>query len=162
MARQLRHETRLALPPERVVELLTDPASITQRYEAAGFTGVAVATRSDGAALVVESERDETGALPGPLASIAGGPVHLRQVDTWRGAQADGSRSASWHISFRGLPGSIEGTITVSPDGDGSSLVHEAAVTARIPVIGGKVESLTIGQTIAKLQAEGRWLAARV
>ncbi len=162
MGRQMRHETALAASPERVVGLLTDAASVTQRYEAAGFTEVGVAARTEGDSLVVETERDETGALPGPLEMVTGGSVHLHQVDTWRPAAADGSRTATWHITFRGVPGSIEGTITVTPDGDGALLVHEATVTAHIPVIGGKLESLTIGQTIAKLQSEGRWLAAHV
>lgn len=162
MGKQLRHETPLAAAPDRVVRLMTDPASVTQRYEAAGFTSVAVAAHAESDRLVVETERDETGALPGPLAKITGGSVHLHQVDRWEPAGSDGSRTATWHITFRGVPGSIEGTITVTPDGDGALLVHEATVTAGIPLIGGTLESLTIGQTIGKLRTEGSWLTDHV
>ncbi|MGZ4625181.1 MAG: DUF2505 domain-containing protein [Kineosporiaceae bacterium] len=162
MGQQFRHETPLAAAPDQVVRLMTDPASVTQRYEAAGFTSVAVAASTEGDRLVVETERDETGVLPGPLAKITGGSVHLHQVDRWGPAGSDGSRTATWRISFRGVPGSIEGTICVTPDGDGSLLVHEATVTAGIPLIGGKLESLTIDQTIDKLRVEGRWLTEHV
>ena len=162
MGKQFRPETPLAAPPEREVRLMTDPATVTQRYESAGFTSVAVAARAEGDSLLVETERDETGVLPRPLAVITGGSVHLYQVDTWGPAGNDGSRTAAWQISFRGVPGSIVGTIAVTPDGEGSLLVHEATVTAGIPLIGGRLESLTIDQTVGKLRTEGRWLTDHV
>jgi hypothetical protein len=156
------HRTLLAARPERIVELLTDPAAVTERYAAAGFTGVAVTRHADGESLVVESERDETGTLPGPLAKITGGSVHLRQTDTWSATGPGGQRTAAWRIGFRGVPGSIEGTIEVAPEGSGAVLVHRATVSAGIPLIGRRIEALTIDQTIAKLDAEGRWLIAHV
>jgi hypothetical protein len=159
MSTAFTHRTAFAAPPERVVRLLTDPATVTERYRAAGFTGVAVTTRADGATLVVESERDETGKLPGPLARLTGGAVHLHQSDAWAAAGPGGARAATWTIGFRGVPGSIEGTIEAVPDGTGSVLVHRATVTASIPLIGRRIEALTIGQTLAKLETEGRWLA---
>ena len=162
MGKQLRHETPLTAAPERVVEVMTDAASMTRLYESAGFTGVGVATRSAGDALVVETDQHMTGPLPGPLAKITGGKVHLTEVHTWAPAPGDGSRSATWTVSFHGVPGSIDGTISVRPEGSGSVVVYEATVTARIPVIGGRIESLTIDQTVEKLQAEGRWLADHV
>jgi hypothetical protein len=156
------HRTALPAPPERVAELLTDPDAVSERYRAAGFTGVSVTARADGAAVVVESERDEAGKLPGPLARITGGSVHLRQTDEWSAAGPDGSRTATWRIGFHGVPGSIEGTIETLPDAAGTVLVHRATVSAGIPLIGRRIEALTVEQTIAKLETEGRWLAAHV
>jgi hypothetical protein len=64
------HRTVLPASPERVVELRTEPNSVAERYRAAGITGVTVTGRADGAGIVVESERDDAGKLPGPLAKL--------------------------------------------------------------------------------------------
>ena len=162
MGREFRHETPLAAPPERVVQLLTDPASMTRCYESAGFTDVAVAAHTAGDSMVVETDQQMTGPLPGPLAKITGGTVHLKETYTWRPAADDGRRSAEWLVDFRGVPGSMEGTAEVTPDGNGSLLVYEATVTARIPLIGGRIESMTVDQTVDKLKLEGRWFAEHI
>ena len=162
MGKQFRHETSLSAPPERVVHLLTDPGSMTLCYESAGFTEVAVAAHADGDSLVVETDQRMTGPLPGPLAKITGGTVHLQESYTWHRARDDGGRSAAWRVEFRGVPGSIEGTTDVRPDGAGSRLVYSATVTARIPLIGGRIESMTVDQTVDKLKAEGAWFAEHV
>ncbi len=162
MGKQFRHETPLTAPAERVVHLLTDPGSMTQCYESAGFTDVAVAAHSDGDTLVVEVDQHMIGPLPGPLAKITGGKVHLVETYTWHPAADDGRRSAQWRVDFRGVPGSIEGTAEVTPDGTGSLLVYSATVTAHIPLIGGRIESMTVDQTVDKLKAEGRWFTEHV
>lgn len=162
MGKEFRHETALAAPPERLVHLLTDPASMTQCYESAGFTDVAVAAHAEGDALAVEIDQRMTGPLPGPLAKITGGTVHLKETYTWSPAGDRGGRSAEWRVDFRGVPGSIQGTVEVVPDGPGSLLVYSATVTARIPVIGGRIEGMTVEQTVDKLKAEGRWFAEHV
>jgi hypothetical protein len=162
MGKEFRHETPLAAPPERVAHLLTDPGSLAQCYESAGFTDVAVAAHPDGDSLVVETDQHMTGPLPGPLAKLTGGTVHLKESYTWHPAGDDGRRSAAWHVDFRGVPGSIDGTTEVVPDGAGSRLVYAATVTARIPLIGGRIESMTVEQTVDKLKTEGRWLAEHV
>ena len=162
MGKEFRHETPLAAPPERVAQLLTDPASMTQLFQAAGFTDVAVAAHATGDLLVVETDQHMTGPLPGPLAKITGGSVHLTETHAWHAAADDGSRSADWKVEFHRVPGAIDGTIEVLPRDAGSVVVYDGTVTARIPLIGGKIESLTVDQTISKIEAEGRWLAEHV
>jgi hypothetical protein len=133
---------------------------VIARYTAAGFRDIKVVDSSVTAGRVeLTVERSEAGSLPGPLAKLTSGAVQLRQTDIWEHAADTNERRAQWKVTTRGVPVTLAGAIVIAPMGSGTMLTQSAEVAARIPIMGGKIEGLTIDQTIAKLELEWRWIA---
>jgi hypothetical protein len=145
---------------DRIFDLLTTEESVVARYGAAGFGDVKVVSRSiEGSRLEIAVERTESGNLPGPLAKLTSGAVRLRQTDTWAAIKDKNERRATWKVSTRGVPVTISGEILIEATSSGATLTQSGEVAAKIPIMGGKIEAMSIEQTKAKLDDEWRWLA---
>jgi hypothetical protein len=145
---------------DRIFDLLTTEKLVVARYEAAGFRDVSVVSRSvEGSRLEITVERTESGNLPGPLGKLTSGAVLLRQTDSWETIDDTDRRHAKWKVSTRGVPVTISGEIIVEATSSGATLTQSGEVAAKLPIVGGKIEAMSIEQTNAKLDYEWRWLA---
>ena len=138
------HETtiRVAASPDRLVEVLISDDYHVARDTVQGAITVEVKGRSrDGARLVYEvhSTRYARG-LTGVDRSKTEASV---ATYTW---DLD-ARAATWvHRGPHDERAQVNGTIAIEPDGDGS-LLHDALhVTIKVPLIGGKIESLVVSE----------------
>lgn len=125
--------------PDAVAALLRDPDFLRSRSEQAGDQNVEVKIEKAGDGLRVVVARDKELALPSfakrmfqPRNRITDDVRWKRVGERWVG---------EYTLEIAGVPGEIKGRSTLAPSAGGC--VHESSfeVTARVPLIGGKLES---------------------
>jgi Protein of unknown function (DUF2505) len=84
--------------------------------------------------------------LPGPIAKFYPRNWRVVQDETWTPTE-DGLVRGEVGITTYGAPGSGRGTALLSPMPDGSRLTCSATVEFKVPLVGGKIESL-IGRVL--------------
>ncbi|MET0196305.1 DUF2505 domain-containing protein [Rhodococcus sp. RS1C4] len=129
-------------PPADVHEALTSEDQWLARFEKAKKTdGYEMIRHEDGAFTVDISEEVGTSELPGFVKKVIKGKLLITRTDHWGpldGDAADGTLAGG----SSSLPAKVEGTLALRPDGDGSILTVRGRSTVKIPLIGGKIESL--------------------
>lgn len=128
--------------PADVHEALTSEDQWLARFEKAQKTeGYELITHEDGSFTVDISEEVGTSELPGFVKKVIKGKLLITRTDHWgplEGDIADGTLSGG----SSSLPAKVEGTLALRPDGEGSILTVRGKSTVKIPLIGGKIESL--------------------
>lgn len=114
---------------------------------------------SRGALLRTES-RAPTADLPGFSRPFLGDELVIRQEEHWVSADR-----AELDVTIPGRPVSMKGTLSLVPSGDGTVQTTEAELNVKVPLVGGKAETL-MGKVLGNLLKEqGRigadWLAGR-
>lgn len=114
--------------------------------------GVAVATTQ-----VLRRDR-----LPAVVTQLHRGDLRIQRREKWSPVTA-GRASATVNGAIPGAPVSLTGTGVLAPKGSGCRLEYRVSVEVRIPLLGGKVETLIGGQLVELVIAEQRftttWLA---
>lgn len=105
--------------------------------------------------------------LPGMVTQLHSGDLRIRREEVW-GPVAGGAAQGSVLGSILDAPVNLTGTAMLSPivETGGARLTFRATVQVRVPIIGGKLESI-IGTRLAELvAAEQRftteWIAGTV
>lgn len=151
----LTHSVRYDAPVGDVYAMLTDPAFREKAATAQGVTSVDVAV--DGQTVTIEMQQPNTD-LPGFARKIVGDTSRVIQAEEWNGAD-----SADFSITIPGTPGSISGIRILKSDGDGTLDTFDGTATAKIPLVGGKLESLIGNKLITGWDVEHgigtTWLA---
>ena len=130
------HSVRYDASVEDVYAMLSDPAFRERATRAQGATSVSVAV--DGGSVTIDFRRPNDD-VPSFARKLAGGDeLHATQAEQW----TDEDYSATMTISTAGVPAGISGTRTLVEDGDGTVDTFEGEATARIPLVGGKIEKL--------------------
>nr|WP_296777491.1 DUF2505 domain-containing protein [Rhodococcus sp. (in: high G+C Gram-positive bacteria)] len=128
--------------PAEVHEALTSEDQWLARFAKAKKTeGYELIAHDDGAFTVDISEEVGTSELPGFVKKVIKGKLLITRTDHWGpldGDRADGTLAGG----SSSLPAKVEGTMTLRPDGDGAILTVTGRSTVKIPLIGGKIESL--------------------
>jgi uncharacterized protein YndB with AHSA1/START domain len=141
---------------ETVFALITDPGFVERKYVAIGGKNVVVdRSDDDGGGCEVVTKRTVTVDLPGFAKRVMQPSNTAVQTETWDAPSGD-SRVCSYHVDVQGMPSSVTGTVTLSPDGGGTRQAIEADVKVSIPLLGGKLEKFAIetGKTDLDAQAE--------
>jgi hypothetical protein len=101
-----------------------------------------------------------TDRLPGFAKKIVGNSINIVQDESW----TDGMNGRIT-VTVPGKPGEMTGTATLLADAEGVTEKVDMSVTVRLPLIGGKAESLIADMLGKALRAEhtvGRdWLAKK-
>lgn len=151
----LTHSVRYDAPVGDVYAMLTDPAFREKAATAQGVTSVDVAV--EGQTVTIEMQQPNTD-LPGFARKIVGDTSRVIQAEEWNGAD-----SADFSITIPGTPGSISGIRILKSDGDGTLDTFDGTATAKIPLVGGKLESLIGNKLITGWDVEHgigtTWLA---
>ena len=158
MSTTMRVTHQLAGDVPTVHALLTDPAFLERKFGALGATDISV-NREDGAdgAQRLVIRRRVTVDLPGFATKFIQPTNTVVQTEEWAPATADGRRVCTYTIDVQGVPSRIDGTVTLSPDGDGTRQDVQAEVKVSIPLVGGKLEKLAVDQGTTLLRGEAEF-----
>ena len=158
---KFRHELRYDATPDRVFEMLADPAFRQAACEAQNVISAVVQLEREGAGFTLEIDQlQRTDDLPAFARTFAGDSTPAIQRETWTDASG-----GSLVIEAPGKPTSISGTISLQPDGAGTREVVELEIKVKVPLIGGRLEKLMAEKVTAGMDAENQvgvaYLAAK-
>ena len=139
-------------PVREVFTLFNDPDFIAGRLEDSGAADTEVMTvdSSPDGVKIVTRQSIPSSVLPSMVASMISGDPATERTEDWH-AEGDGY-VAQFSVVVKGAPASIKGTMTLTPAGDGSTLVVKGEAAVPIPLFGSKIESV-IAEQIGKLLA---------
>ena len=143
-------------PPDRVFTVMTDPEVLHRKYETLGHRDVRivdhVVARGE---VTVRSQRDVPMTVPGFAKKFLAPMNHVEQRDHWNAPGPDGTRTGTWEVSAKGVPVSVGGTLRLTPDGHGATVVEiDGEVRSSVPLVGGKLADLVGGDVRRTLEAE--------
>jgi Protein of unknown function (DUF2505) len=139
---KFRHELPYDASPAEVFEMLADPGYRKRVGEALDVVSADVTLERDGDGFTLTNDQvQRTAGLPSFAKKIAGDTTRVIQTEQW-----SSPAGGTLRIDAPGKPTSMAGTIELVPDGDGTVEVVELEIKARVPLIGGKLESLMADQ----------------
>ena len=158
---ELSHTHRYAASAAQVQQMLTDPVFRERVCARLGALSADVAVTGSGttAEVVVRQTQSMAGA-PAVAAKLTGDTVNLEQREAWRSATA-----ADLAITLPGKPVELRGgqIELVDRPGVGCDLVVSGDLRVRVPLVGGKLESMLsdVLRAAMRRQAEvgDAWLA---
>ena len=144
---------------ETLFALMSDPDFCMRKYADAGATDIQIDSdqRDDGPTLV--SRRKLTVDLPGFAKKVMQPTNTVVQTDEWSPADEKGRRVCRYKVEVQGVPSRIDGTVTLTPDGDGARQDVEAEVKVSIPLLGGKLEKFAVDNGLKALEQEAAFTA---
>ncbi|PPK64566.1 DUF2505 domain-containing protein [Actinokineospora auranticolor] len=159
MASRIEHRASFRAPAATVHARLVDQAFLRDRLRTLGGTDAALVehkANGDGVAYKLR-QGIESALLPSIVRTLVKGDLVVERLETWRpdGAGFAGTTSAT----VAGIPGEIRGTYRLVDVADGSELRTDAEVKVRVPLVGGKIESV-IAEQVRKLLASEAAFAA--
>jgi hypothetical protein len=135
---KFRHELVYDAPPAAVFEMLADPAFRQAACAAQDVISADVQLeRSGNGFSLVLDQLQRTDDLPGFARTFAGDSTQAIQREKW-----EDTTGGTLVIDAPGKPTEMKGTITLRPEGSGTSEIVELEVKAKIPLIGGRIEKL--------------------
>lgn len=158
---KLRHQISYDATADEVYAMLSDPAFRDASAEAMGVVSadVSITPRGEGMSVRID-QIQRTEGVPGFAKKFVGETTHAVQIEEW-----SSSRHGTIEIQTPGKPTSAKGTLTLTESGGRTTETMELEVKAKVPLVGGKLESL-----LASLIAKGMdkehgagvaWLAER-
>lgn len=145
---------------------IRDPEMTAEKYRSMGARDVEVLDcTGDATSHRVESRRVIDVDLPGFAKKVMKPTNTLRQTERWR-AVDDGAWLADVTVDVEGTPIRIAGTVGLDPGPDGCTQVITLSVTAKVPIIGGRIADWTVTHIVqptidAEFAFGDRWLAER-
>jgi hypothetical protein len=126
--------------PDAVAALLHDELFLRQRAEAAGETNIEVTVEAvtDGFRVVVA--RDKQVELPAFARRMFKPQNRIVDDTTW--LRRDGQWTAEYQVIVAGVPGEVRGRSTLVKSAVGTHYESAFEVTARIPLVGAKLEGI--------------------
>jgi hypothetical protein len=144
------HELRYDAPVEAVHAMLADPRFREQSARAQGVVSVAVTITPAGEEMtVVVDQVQPTAGVPAFARRFAGETTRAIQTEQW-----SSTTDATIRIETPGKPTSVQGTLALRPDGAGTVETMAARITVKVPLIGGRLESLMADLVARGMDAE--------
>ncbi|MGF7119917.1 DUF2505 domain-containing protein [Rhodococcus sp. BE178] len=165
MARHIEHSAQYPQPVATVHAALTDEGYWHARLQQVGGPGAKLdkVTVGDGTIDVAMTQAVPAQHLPSVVTKIRPGDLIITRTESWGALQGDRA-VGTFSAEVEGAPGQLRGTMTLTADGSGSLLVMEGEVEVKMPLIGGKIESVIAGQILELLDAEedftGQWTSS--
>jgi uncharacterized protein YndB with AHSA1/START domain len=147
---------------ETVYRLVSDPDFIERMYADEGATDISIETDQRGGDPRHVIKRRVTIDLPGFARKVMQPTNTVVQVDDWSAADGDGRRICSYTVEVQGVPSKIAGTVTLTPDGDGTRQDIRAEVKVSIPLLGGKLEGFAVDSGKKVLEEEAEFTRAEL
>ena len=149
-------------PASAVFALFNDPDFIAGRLEDSGAPDAKVMTvdsSADGVKIVTRQSIPAS-VLPSMVASMIQGDPATERTEDWR---VDGDTYvADFSVIVKGAPATIKGTMTLSPAGEGSTLVVDGQAAVPIPLFGSKIEAVIAEQIGALLTSEETYTRSKL
>jgi uncharacterized protein YndB with AHSA1/START domain len=156
---KLRHEITYDAPLADVFAMLSDPAFRQKSAEAMGVISADVSINAKGAGISVKIDQVQpTEGVPSFARKFAGETTRAVQTEEW-----DSPSGGTISIQTPGKPTSINGTLSLRTSGTTTTETLEVEVKVKVPLLGGKLESLMadlVTRGMDKEHAAGvAWLA---
>ncbi len=162
----VRAEATFPAAPEVVAAMMADEDYVRTKAAATGSQSHQARVEADGSGgfTVTTYRQMPTDQIPAQFRSLVGDTVEVRQVETWQAAGPHG-RDGTVLVEVQGAPVRMTGTSTLRAGGEGTQVVVEGELVARVPLFGGMVERAVAGAVTDAARAEeqaGRaWLATQ-
>lgn len=138
---KLRHEISYDAPLADVFAMLSDPAFRQASADAMGVISADVTITPNGEGINVHIDQVQvTEGLPGFAKKFAGGTTRAVQTEKW--ASPEGGTIT---IETPGKPTSIQGTLSLTESGGVTTETLDVDLEVRVPLIGGRLESMMAG-----------------
>jgi hypothetical protein len=146
----LRHEIVYDAPRADVFAMLSDPMFRQAAAEATGVISadVTITPNGEGISVLIDQVQPTEG-VPGFAKRFAGETTRAVQTEEWN-SPVGGTIS----IETPGKPTSIKGTLTLTESGGRTTETMEAEVKVKVPLIGGKLESLMVDLVASGMDKE--------
>jgi hypothetical protein len=95
--------------------------------------------------------------VPDFAKALVGPEIEILQTESWQPPSSSGVRVADLRMEIPGKPGQLVGTVTLRPEGAGTTEIIAGELKVKIPFLGGKLEA-----EIAKGLREGIRLEGKV
>jgi uncharacterized protein YndB with AHSA1/START domain len=137
-AMQLRHEITYDAPADAVWEMLSDPAFRERSCDAMGVLDREITIERAGEGMHVRIDQVQpTAGVPSFAKKFAGETTRAIQTEEW-----SDRRHATLAVETPGKPSQLQGTLTLTEQDGRTTETFEGEVKVRVPLIGGKLESL--------------------
>ena len=144
---------------EDVFELLTDPDFIVERSLALGDLESRCKVKRRGEVTVLVSDRKVRRDIPAFLARIFDPVQSIQVTDTWRPNDDDSGWLCIQEVDIKGQPVSVSAEIELFATDAGCCYQVEPSATARVPLIGGRIEKFSVSQALDGYRADMDYLA---
>jgi hypothetical protein len=135
---KLRHEITYDAPLADVFAMLSDPAFRKKSADAMGVISADVSIDAKGAGISVKIDQVQpTEGVPSFAKKFAGSTTRAVQTEEW-----DSPSGGTISIQTPGKPTSINGTLSLTTSGTTTTETLDVEVKVKVPLIGGKLESL--------------------
>jgi len=140
---------RFACTAEEAFEFMLDTDFLGWLLENSGGTDCEVAAEETPDGWEVTLDRTLPADIPSFARALVGDHLTVRERRTWGEADADGVRTGQFAATVDGAPVQVTGSLRLADDGEGGSeLSVDGSVSARVPLVGGKVEALVRDQLL--------------
>lgn len=161
MGSPIDHSVTYSSSPAAVHAAFVDPQYWHTRLAEVGGPGAAVESveTGDGTIDLVAQQAIPAEHLPSVVTSLRPGDLVIHRKESWgplTGDRAQGRFSAR----VDGMPGHVEGTMTLQGDGNESMVVFEGGVEVKIPFLGSKIEGLIVDELVGLFTAEQTFTAS--
>lgn len=137
-AMKIRHEIRYDAAPEEVYAMLADPGFRQKSCDAMGVLSCQIRIEPSATGMtVVIDQMQPTQGVPSFAKKIAGDSTRAVQTEEWTS-----HTEATLTVRTPGKPTEIEGRLSLVADGSSTVEVFEGEVRAKVPLIGGRLESV--------------------
>jgi hypothetical protein len=159
---RLTETMNLPLPPEDVAAMYADPAyaDIRGRTLHARSARADVSGDAGGAFTVTTTLELSTDGIPDVARPFVGQSVSILEVQSWETAGEGGARQGTIELKVQGTPASMTGHLELRPDGESAVVRIDGDLTAKVPLLGGRLEKAAMPYVSKVLHAEERSAAA--
>ena len=150
MSTRITHELAYDAPASAVYAMLTTPEFREEVCARMRVLRASVTVESGPRAttVTIDQVQPATG-LPTFATKLVGDEINIVQQEAW----TDPSR-ADVHVTIPGKPGEMTGTATLTESGGTTTETVELEIRVRIPLVGGKIESLIAEMLLKALRTE--------
>lgn len=141
---------------DEVFALLTDPDFLVQRSVALGELEAECEVEEYEDSIVITMKRTVKPDMPAFIAKNFGSTQTLHMEETWQ--QTDEGWEGSYEINIDGQPVTMKANFSLMPEGDGSSYEIKHSSTAKIPLVGRKIEKQMDAESVSGCTAEVEYL----
>ncbi|MBB5806373.1 hypothetical protein F4560_006141 [Saccharothrix ecbatanensis] len=157
MARRIEHRTTSRRPARDVYAALVDETYLRERLDALGGTDprlVAFTTTETSTSYQLR-QGVPADKLPSVARGLLGGDLVIDRAESW----TEAGYAGTVEVTLNGVPGRLDGTITLADTASGSELTLTGQVKVGIPLMGGKLETLIAEQVALLLDKETEFTA---
>lgn len=158
MGSPIDHSAHYSAAPVEVHASFVDPRYWRVRLAEVGGPGADIENITSGDGTIDLRLRQAIAAehLPSVVTSIRPGDLIIHRTEIWEPISGDRARGR-FAAGVDGMPGKVEGTLSLAPDDAGAMVLTEGSVEVKIPFLGPKIEAMIVGELVGLFDAETRF-----